>query len=211
MHKFFLGILLLIAPLQANSIYEAVEELHFDPIGYFATEKPLDHIFQNHEITTVIELGSWAGASTRFIGYRVGEGGKVYAIDHWKGNEHFPAESNDPRLDHIFHLFLSNIRIAGLSDRIIPIRMSTDEAAKALSVTADMIYIDASREASQVYRDVIQWYPHLNEGGIMCGAEYREPGIKHGVQRAAHDLGLMVESDRKGRFWQLKDIADNPQ
>lgn len=210
MKKFLFGILLMVAPMLANDIYDVIDEIKFDPTGYFATEGPLDAIFRDHDIRTVIELGSWAGASTRFLGYRVGPSGKVYAIDHWKGNPNFRPESSDPRLDHIFHLFLSNIRNAGLSDRIVPIRMTTDEAAKALSVTADLIYIDASREAGQVYRDVMNWYPHLNEGGILCGAEWREPSIKKGVGKAARELGLSVETDRKGHFWRLK-VADNSQ
>ena len=203
MKKLLLGLGLLIAPLCANDIYDAIEDLTFDPTGYFATEKSLDKIFQTQEITTVIELGSWAGASTRFLGRRVGPEGKVYAIDHWMGTDNFPPEQKDPRLDHIFHLFLSNIRAAGLAKRVIPIRMSTDEASRALAVTADLIYVDSSRESNQVYRDLINWYPHLNDGGVMCGAEWREPKVKKGVMRAARELGLEVETDKKGRFWRF--------
>ena len=191
-------------PLMAADIYDAVEALTFDPTGYFATERDLNTIFNENEIKTVIELGSWAGACTRFLGHRVGEGGVVYAIDHWKGSQNFQPEKKDPRLDHIFHLFLSNIRYAGLSDRVVPIRMTTREASKALAITADLIYIDASRDAEGVYHDIIDWASHLNERGIICGAEWREPAIQQGVKKAALKLGYGIETDKKGYFWRLK-------
>lgn len=208
MKIFILLILLFSSQLKADElptdIYESIEMIPFDRCGYFAAVYALDQIFKEKEIHSVIELGSWAGTSTRFFAYRVGETGKVYAIDHWMGTPNHNGESRDPRLPYIYQLFLSNIKHADLSNRIIPIRMTTDEAAVGLNIKADLIYIDASRSRQQVYRDVINWYNHLNAGGILCGAEWREPEIRAGVQQAAEDLGMTVQCDSKGYFWRLK-------
>lgn len=190
--------------IASNDIYDTVNELPFDPAGYFATEFPLDKILKEREVRTVIELGCWAGASTRFFGHRVGEKGKVYAIDHWHGTPQHRGELSDERLDHIFQVFLSNVCHVELKDRIVPIRMSTEEAARCLNIAADLIYIDAGRDAKTVYRDVINWTPHLNPDGVMCGAEWREPGVRQGVQKAALELGKQIEHDRRGYFWVLK-------
>lgn len=187
----------------SNDIYRAIRQLEFDPTGYFATESSLDKIFNEKPIKTVIEVGSWAGASTRFFGYRVGEEGKVYAIDHWLGTKTHRGEMTDPKLKRIFHLFLSNIRNVGLGDRIVPIRMKSEEAADALEVMADLIYIDAGRDEESVYHDIMRWIPHLKEEGVVCGAEYREPAIRRAVKRAADSLRLNVSSDKRGYFWML--------
>lgn len=199
--QILLSALLISTQLFSNDIYRAVKPLPFDGSGYFACESPLDQIFKAKEIKTVIELGSWAGASTRFFGYRVGSEGKVYAIDHWKGTSNHHGEMIDPRLPYIFHLFLSNIIHAGLQDRIVPIRMTTDEAHRALNIKADLVYVDASRDHEQVYQDIINWSTHLNPGGVICGAEYREPQVRQGVMRAAEELGKEVYTSRKGFFW----------
>ncbi|MDN3505600.1 MAG: class I SAM-dependent methyltransferase [Simkaniaceae bacterium] len=192
--------------LCAQNIYESVETIAFDPGGYFATEQSLDKLFNDQEIKTVIELGSWAGASTRFLARRVGEGGLVYAIDHWQGSQNHRGEMTDPRLQHIYHLFLSNIKDAGVADRVIPLRMSSEEAARALrpDIRADLIYVDTARDTDQVYGDIMNWHPFLNEKGVLCGTEWREPAVRTAVQRAASELGKTIESDRKGFFWALR-------
>ena len=203
--RVFFTCLLAAYSLAASHIYDAIDQLPFDATGYFATEGQLDKIFNEQPIKTVIELGCWAGRSTRFFGFRVEEGGKVYAVDHWLGTPGHPGEIHDPRMSHIYQLFLSNIHYMGLDDLVIPLRMNTEEALKALKhVTADLIYMDAAKDAQRVYTDILHWSPYLREGGVFCGAEFREPGVREGVLRAAQELGLEVESDRKGFFWRLK-------
>lgn len=205
MKKTLLGLmyLFLASPLFGNGIYDAVEMVHFDAAGQFAAAGYLDQIFRKNSITTVIEIGSWAGRSTRFFGNWVGEAGVVYAIDHWKGTPNHRGEMNDPRLPDLFRLFLSNTVHAGLTNRIVPIRMSSDEAYRCLNLTADLIYIDASRERGQVYKDITNWSNRVNEGGFLCGAEFREPEVKQGVLKAARDLGARVETDKQGHFWRI--------
>ncbi len=202
--SFFLASVLWCFSSFANDPYEGVELLPFDPAGYFATEKSLDTVFNQRNIKVVIELGSWAGASTRYFGRRVGDQGTVYAVDHWEGTANHKGELTDPRLPYIFELFLSNICHAGLTKRVIPVRMSSDEATDALgNVQADLVYIDSSRDSNQVYRDILNWSYHLNEEGTICGTEWREPAVRAGVERAAEELGREIKKDRKGHFWQL--------
>lgn len=187
-----------------TSIYDAVDPLPFDSAGYFAAEATLDKILRENEIKTVIEIGSWAGKSTRFLANRVGEEGVVYAIDHWMGTPEHIGENHDPRLPYIYHLFLSNIKQFGLTDRIVPLRMTSEEAHKALeNVKADLIFLDGPRDANGVYQSVINWHNHLSETGILCGTEWREKTVRQGVQKAATELGLQIESDRKGLAWVL--------
>jgi len=189
---------------QPPGIYSAIELLPFDAHGWFYNEFALDEIFNEREIHTVIELGSWCGASTRFFGHRVGEGGRVYAVDTWKGTSSNRHMMRDRHLPHLYQQFLSNTVHAELTDRIVPIRMTTDDAAKFMSVKADLIYLDADDSADQVYTDIITWYSHLNKGGVMCGNDWSKKSVSEGVTKAAAKLGLTIEVDSRGIFWQLK-------
>lgn len=190
--------------LTAGSIYDEIHPLPFDGVGYFAAENMLDQLLRERKIKTVIEVGSWAGASTRFLANRVGPEGKVYAVDHWQGTPGHPGEMNDHRLSYIYQLFLSNIRHFDLGDRVVPIRMSSNEALKALMhVEADLIFIDGPRDAQEVYEAIRGWFPHLNQLGLICGTEWREKGVREGVMRAADEIGLQVETDKKGLTWVL--------
>lgn len=185
-------------------IYSAIEPLPFDPHGWFYNEFPLNKLFYENEIHTVIELGSWCGASTRFLAYHVGEGGKVYAIDTWSVEPKTRQQLRYKNLPNLFKQFLSNVIHSGLTDRIVPLQMTTDEALTFFSVKADLIYVDTSDETEQVYGDIINWYPHLNEGGIMCGNNWKTRAMAAGVKKAADKLGLTIEVDEKGNFWRLK-------
>lgn len=159
--------------------YSYVNVLPFDPHGWFCNASHLDLILQNNNIQTVIEVGSCLGCSTRHLAKGIADKGIVYAVDTWLGtpNEDHSAE----RLAGLYQQFLSNVIHANLTHKIIPVRMASLEAAQALSVKADLIYIDASHDTESVYKDIISRYPHLNKKGIMCGDDWWAESVKKGV------------------------------
>ncbi|NGX47059.1 MAG: hypothetical protein K1000chlam3_00428 [Chlamydiae bacterium] len=182
-----------------TSAYDHIKPLPFDPHGWFNNQTALEKIFNTREIHTVIELGSWAGLSTIFFGQAVGPAGRVYAIDTWQGSPTEDAHKNDPRLKNLYQLFLSNIKHAELQEIVIPFRMRTDEAARALDLTADLIYVDADHTTEQVCRDIINWHSHLNPGGIICGDDWDWKSVRKGVKKAAQHLHMQIETE--GNFW----------
>lgn len=183
----------------ATTIYDYIKPIPFDPHGWFGNQPQLERIFAENEIESVIELGSWAGASTRFFGEMMREKGIVIAVDTWEGSENETVHAHDHRTKYLYHLFLSNVKHAGLEDVIIPIRMTTHQAAFALDFKADLIYVDANHETQAVMNDILNWYPHLNEGGIMCGDDWTWKSVRHGVKKAAKRLGKRIESEEN--FW----------
>ena len=38
------------------------------------------------DVRTIIELGPWMGASTTFLAKMLPDDGKIYAVDHFKGD-----------------------------------------------------------------------------------------------------------------------------
>ena len=165
----------------ANSIpepYRSIVDLPFDGHGWFINQNQLQTILSSRKPVIVIEIGSWLGCSTRFIAEKMPDNGVLYAVDTWKGSSNEQAHLQDPRLPHLYQLFLSNVKHAGLAHKIIPIRMDSIEAAKALNVKADLIYIDAAHDTESVKKDILNWFPHLNRGGLLCGDDWGWESVK---------------------------------
>ncbi len=146
-------------------------------------------------------MGSWLGASTRFLASSIGNNGKVYAIDTWEGSSDEFEHMNDPRRSSLYQLFLSNVKHAQLTEIIVPFRMKSLEAAKALNIKADLIYIDAAHDTESVYQDILAWYPHLESGGIICGDDWSWPSVQVGVVKAAVVFRKSIYHE--GNFWRF--------
>lgn len=207
MKKFFLFLcmqsLFTVIALAGEDIpepYRSVIDLPFDPHGWFGNAEQLSNCFQEIEIKTIIEVGSWLGASTTYLGNHVSnKGGKVYAVDTWLGSPEEAVHMQDPRLPYLYQLFLSNIKHAKLTNTIIPVRMRSLEAAHALDVKADLIYLDAAHDTLNVYLDIIAWNQHLSEGGILCGDDWLWPTVRAAVIQGAAELNKSIYSS--GNFW----------
>jgi predicted O-methyltransferase YrrM len=185
--------------------YRSVTPLAFDPQGWLddGTREKLRELLVARGARVVVELGSWLGLSTRFLAEQLPANGKVYAVDTWLGSEEIncqPAMAR--RLPDLYQRFLSNVLHAGLTDRIVPVRMTTVEAAAALDVLPDLVFVDASHREADVYADIMAWYPRLMAGGILCGDDWANyPSVRSGVERAAGELQRRVE--HQGNCWWL--------
>jgi hypothetical protein len=81
--------------------------------------------------------------------------------------------------------------------------MESVEAAEALNVQADLIYIDAAHDTENVTKDILAWYPHLKENGFMCGDDWRWPSVQVAVTDCAQRLNKQVGC--QGTFWWFYD------
>lgn len=182
------------------------EVLPYDNHGWYANSKQLKKLIKDYRPKVVIEVGCWLGKSTRHIAKHLPRGGKVYAVDHWLGSiEHQPGQFAHCReLPILYDQFLSNVIHAQLTDKIIPVRMASVEAEKALShLTPDLIYIDASHETEAVYQDLTVWYPHVKGHGILCGDDWGWESVRQAVETFAAENDLRVESSKN--FWRLME------
>lgn len=152
------------SPAQQNTMpepYRSIIQLPFDGQGWYGNAKHIEAIFrENRNIRIVIEVGSWIGASTRHIASLLPNTGKLYAVDHWLGSEeHQPGQSAwTPALTKLYQQFLSNIIHSNFTHIVIPIRMTSLEASRALNVKPDLIYIDGAHGTAEVYADLNAWY-----------------------------------------------------
>lgn len=183
--------------------YRNAEVLPFASHGWYYNGPQLEELILTNKVKTVIEIGCWLGTSTRHMASNLPKGGRLYAVDHWKGSgEHQPGQPYwIPEVSKLYEYFLSNVIHAGLTDKIIPVRMDSLEAAKELTVKADLVYIDASHDTPSVYADMLAWYPHVRKGGIFCGDDWTFASVQLAVNAFAAQHDLKVKAS--GNFWQL--------
>ncbi len=183
--------------------YRSVKLRSFDSGGWYVNRAQMQNLFQNHQINTVIEVGCWLGLSTRHIASLLPPGGKLYAIDHWQGSD---EHQHLQHLSTLYDQFLSNVIHARLTDKIVPIRMSSIEASYLIGmmgVMPDLIYIDASHDTESVLADLNAWYPFIKGHGILCGDDWDWPTVRTAVEIFAAEQQLMIETS--GRFWRLTE------
>jgi hypothetical protein len=207
-NKFFFLIAVCISSSYASSLpepYASAEILPDYQFGYYANAKEIEELFSQHEIRVVIEVGSWiGGGSTRHMGEMLkSRSGKLYAIDTWLGSStQQPGECHfQSILPMVYQQFLSNMIHWNLTEIVIPIRMKSLEAAKALHVSPDLIYIDAEHTTEAVYGDLTAWYPFVENQGILCGDDWGWESVRVAVQKFATEKNKKIYAS--GNFWYL--------
>lgn len=123
----------------------------------------------------VVELGSYAGYSSIILGSIVKEyNGHIWCIDRWTsypdGDAILDAVYNN---NNVYNIFETNLKEAGLSMTVTPIRTNTvDALSKINNELFDFIFIDADHKYHAIIQDITNWYPLLKPNGIMCGHDY---------------------------------------
>lgn len=148
-----------------------------------------------------VEIGSWLGASTRFLAGRTG--GCVVAIDHWRGSdEHRGRADYSGVLPMLYRQFLANCRAQ--RDRILPLRMTSADALALPLRGIDLLYVDGAHDYDSVLFDLRSWSSRMAAHGVICGDDWlwgdHRP-VQKAVQDFAAETGRRVEA--KGNFWRL--------
>ena len=174
-----------------------------------------------HECS-LIEVGSWKGASTNIIADTLkaaGKRGQLLAVDTWLGAPEFwtPAGLRDPTrglaLDRrngfprVYEVFLKNAVLRGNHDVITPFPLSSVQAAAVLAhgqVAVDAIYVDASHEEDAVFADLSAYWGLLKPGGIMFGDDFNWDGVHHAVTRFAASRCVEARLPHDDVVWQIR-------
>ena len=151
---------------------------------------------------TVVEVGSWCGKSTCFLGELLRESGKdvrFYAVDSWV-NWEFMDHVN-PNHESVRPVFDYHMAQAGLSESILPIQAASVHAAQDFADgSCDFIFIDANHSYESLLQDLFSWFPKLRRGGIIAGHDHdRQP-----VEWAVNDFfeGAVRHRELRGqRCW----------
>lgn len=197
------------APEKFPEVYDLKENeiLPFNPHNWFNQHDIFDRLLSSKPGTKLaVEVGSWMGGSARHIASRLTKDSLLVCVDTWLGSEeHQPG---GPwfviDLDLLYRQFLSNTVHANLHDRMIPVRMSSLEAARKMhemGIKFDFIYIDASHDYNNVKTDLNAWYQLLAPEGIFCGDHFHHLPIQWATGEFVNQRGLQLKTE--GKFWQL--------
>ncbi len=171
--------------------------LPFNGHGWYLNAPWIETLFKNNSIITAVEIGSWLGSSTRHIASLLPAHGKLYAIDTWEGSiEHYQNEHWSSLLPTLYEQFLSNVIHSNLTEKIVPIRMSSQNAISELALygqSFDLIYIDAAHDTESVLKDLASYFPLVqNNKGILCGDDWDAESVRIAVLQFSQQHNLTV-------------------
>lgn len=167
--------------------YSSIRNL--PPTPYFVQDAYIYYsLIQSHNAAIIIDVESDEGGVARFIAQQANNlpsVNTIYAVNAWT--------SCDPSQKYLFQRFLSNVKQENTTNLIVPIRMNSNDAALALNVKADFISIVGGNDAETIYKDILSWYPHLSDDGVICGNNWNDNSVEIGVTKAAESLDLTLK------------------
>jgi len=125
-----------------------------------------------------LEVGSYCGKSTLYLGTACRERGQVlFAVDHHRGSEeHQPGEAyHDPelldsgsgRMDS-FRIFRNTLARASLEDTVIPVVASSALVGRHWQTPLALVFIDGGHSRAAALTDYRTWAPRIMAGGILA-------------------------------------------
>lgn len=126
----------------------------------------------------VLEIGSWCGRSSVWLGQAARETGRiVYALDHHRGSEeHQPGEGyHDPAhfdaelgLVDTLPAFRRSIALAGLEKSVIALVGPSAVIGANWATPLSMVFIDGGHAMETALADYRAWAGHVQRGGILA-------------------------------------------
>ncbi len=136
---------------------------------------------------SIVEIGSYLGASTAFMAYAAtSKGGIVHAIDTWQ-NESMGGEG----LRDTFAEFHKNTEPFAHFIQTHRGR-STDIAKKEAPIPCDLLFIDGDHHVEAVIADLQNWLPSLKPGGLLAMHDIDHPEVKQAYDTV---IGARVDGE----------------
>jgi predicted O-methyltransferase YrrM len=153
-------------------------------VGWFPEENQevLSRLIQVYDVRTVIEVGCFVGKATAWFAERVDH---VTAIDKFEpfSDVYINSTATKEASKYMHSTFMQNMDEAGVADKISVIKASS-EAAAAMGLQADLVYVDASHAYEDVKQDIVLWYPIAEK--VLCGDDNTIgwPGVQNAVRES---------------------------
>jgi len=158
--------------VKIKKIISKVEVYITDEEGEF-----LYNTVENCRSGAIIEIGSWKGKSTIWLGKgsKAGKCAKIYAIDPHTGSL---AHRKKYGKSYTFEDFKRNIKDAEINDIIFPIVKTSAEAAQSFSDFVEFVFIDGDHRYEMAKLDFELWYPKLLNRGIVAFHDSENPEVR---------------------------------
>jgi len=112
----------------------------------------------------IVEIGSWQGKSTIALAFGAAKAHreKIYAIDP------HAAQPEEGYLEDTRSAFVANIKQARVDGQVIPMVMTSKEAAREWRQPIRLLWIDGDHRYEAVKQDFELWEPFLVDGGLIA-------------------------------------------
>lgn len=140
----------------------------------------LSHIVSKNKSKKIIEIGSFLGRSTNFIGMNKDESDELHCIDTWQNDA-----MSDGNWD-TYQTFLDNTK--GLKNIAIHRGYSREFENNFNDKSIDILFIDADHSYEGCKEDIVNFFPKVKSGGIVIFHDYGNPcGVKKAVDELVKD------------------------
>jgi predicted O-methyltransferase YrrM len=183
------------------------------PVRYGLMMEVARYAFKGKRAVRVLEVGSWAGASTITFGTVIQEcglsGSEIVCVDPWEqyfvGEDrglHYKTMTSAAVTGSIQQLFHHNVKVCGLEGMIHVKKAYSREVLPGFEAESfDLVYIDGSHKKDDVLHDLQQAKRLVKSGGIICGddLELLKSQTDPNVHRAAvtRDVDFIVDPSAK--------------
>ncbi len=152
-----------------------------------------------------VEVGSWKGRSTSFIGRICNANGtRLVCVDHWNGSRDVLAARYAAALavEDVEQTFRANMAALGIMVEVIA-EPSVVAATRFEPASVDRIFLDASHDGASVAEDLVAWSERLRSDGILAGHDYsaKHPELCAAVDAFAAMRGLTVRRGPRDIYW----------
>jgi hypothetical protein len=147
----------------------------------------LSKIVKEFDLKIGVEVGAKAGENIRNVLLRCPDFTFI-GVDHWDPKIKYQTWSpkvqpvNEKKFDLVCKEF---------PERTKKMKYLSDVAADFFeNESLDLVFIDASHDAENVYNDIEKWYPKVRSGGFICGHDFGHPkigNVEAGVKRFFND------------------------
>lgn len=199
-----------------KTIYNNLELLPKDISGWNGNSIVFKNLIEQINPNIIIEVGTWKGQSAINMGNILKKNninGTIYCVDTWLGaiefwttmsytEDRFLLQKNG--FPQIYYQFLSNVVHENLEDYILPFPNTSENGYryfKHSNIKSQLIYIDASHEEDDVYKDISNYYELLDTNGVLFGDDYTNwIGVKKSVDRFVNEKHLNLRIF-ENNFW----------
>ncbi|KAL3815161.1 hypothetical protein ACJIZ3_016429 [Penstemon smallii] len=180
--------------------------------GWGSQAAVFEHLIQQVQPKTIIEVGTFLGASATHMA-RLTEGlglsSQIICIDDFRGWPGYYDEEKSLKMVNgdslLLYQFMQNVVNANATESIVFLPFSAGTALGGLcdwGVYGDLVEIDAAHDFHSAWTDINNAYKVLKKpGGVMFGHDYVWAGVRKAVHSFARLNGFRVRID--GEHWVL--------
>lgn len=156
-----------------------------------------------------VEVGSWKGRSTSFIGKICNENGtRLVCVDHWSGSRDSLRDRYAAALatEDVEATFRANMKALGIAVEVLAMP-SVEAAALFAPKSVDRVFLDGSHDGASVTEDLEVWFARLRDDGILAGHDYgpNHPALRAAVDAFADARGRVVRRGPRDIWWLARE------